>query len=476
VDVDVPSTPTSPNSYSAKTSFFDELVDFPTQQPIRNQLVVSPSELSSPEFSIETRNEEREVVEIADEFDISRMMLESIGDGIINKIPSDQNQQESVKSSIQSAPSPRRDKLQLRPLVYSPMQSAERQYPEYVFTPNPAQAFLRKTEVTVDRLFYGEDHDYPASITSHFPSPMKYESSLEVQPQYKSSASMYPSFLRNNMFHSAMDFGETIYNVFDATKDEGTDEPSPLLVRAVPAKPKLKRHHTFHVRRDHLQLQLQDEVPLFRDHLIHRAAQAIKQRHSVGVMPDGAAIKLRSSSSNNISQATHGSEIGTDLDALKQLKIRNVLSSYSSERSLPTTQVKPGHHFRVDSDSVVDMRDYPNYRDLRISRMISDSVLVQPATRRGIRNESETTASVRSEEETSCSSEGSNDQEVLYTFQSNLRPVTVLVQRSSVNHDASPPLVGVSQTKNSPPLTTTPTDHEDPSKPVRITKKWLSEV
>ncbi len=493
VDIDVPSTPTSPNSYNAKSSFFDGPLPPSTELHMDPFLLsISPSEFSADEMfftakqntltlnsssvggpvtnnSLEWENSNtHNNVKGPSAIDVSRLMQQSVSEGmlgVMHKVVLEGKQRtNSPKSNSQGKD------LIMRPLICSPMESAKKMFPEFIFTPKPTNKLVRDDNSRSKLSFEEADgaiekQSYaPLYKTTHTLSNVRFASTCVVYPRYHCSASLYPSFSRNTLYNTAMDMTDTLYDILENQLRPKSEKKvfqlsSPPRSRKTSEEQrtsnlKLKRHHTFHVTRDHLQLHMQDGdkmIPTFRDHLVQRAAQAIRQRHSTSTLrlsggdslPKLTRIGSTSTTLSHGSTISIGSEIATDLDALRDLRSRN--GSYSSNNSLSV----PPHviHSRTDSDGLFEVRPHGRHRGSSIgsiqatsfdsthlrsySRKASDSSLAS-ASKSDINATAyhvTDSADIIDIEEAHLS-----EDEVLYTFQSNYRPVTVLVQSKSAGN------------------------------------------
>ena len=486
VDVDVPSVPVSPNSYSTKTSFFSgpmatrsEPLPYP---PHESLLPVSPSELSSDEVSVVSK--QRSQVSGDDSaqspaVDVGRLMQESVSKGmlgIMTRVVTEGEQREDSPSSnrqrrttVGDVISPRRQHMALRQLVCSPVDSNQKGFPEFIFTPKITAKPSDTEGPEVTKLNFDETDTpekppaTPLYRTTHTLSSVKFAVEDVFYPRYGCSASLYPSFSRSTLFSTAMDLTDAMYDMLESQlrppSEENIFQISPPLSNKDTSEHRglrLKRHHTFHVRRDHLQLHLQEDserLPSFRDHLVERAAQAIRHRHSLSGSRLSGGDSLpwlhRVDSGTTVSRGSTvsiSSEVETDLDALRDLRV----GSYSSEHSLSALPLQVLHS-RTDSDSVMDTRVHSIYRGSSsgsiqatgldsthfrpFSRKISDSHISRhtecmPTAR--LVADSRMYKSVEAIGTTVDSESHSSDEdEVLYTFQNNLRPVTVLVRSKS---------------------------------------------
>ena len=630
IDVDVPNTPTSPNSLATKFSFFDgptsslgwhsSGVDFHS-----SMLPISPSETSDTMETSTVGLEARDSTQLPHsekdflitEFssssdkpsDLNKLMQQSISEGmlgIMTKVVEESKQKltSPAKSKsrlrqrratialtaneiIPSSSSPARlarkggEDVLLMPLVYSPMESAEKKYPELIVTPTETakptstgqleegscdskvvknlHLSLEDVDVLPDSEIYPKDKkkksdQLPGSSlplvnhykTSHFIPVVKFKTTFIAHPKYHCSASIFPSFSRNMRYRTEMDMCNTLTNIldkrftphsrshvsndtssnwiqnpnykeigrsgeghFESQMNHGDAKSSSTQNLNHPfqkvTNSKLKRPHTFHVRREHLQFySLQqdserEEQHQVKDHHVVRAALAIQQRRQSLRLSENEGlpghIRLGSNSmSRKGSTSSISSEVESDIDALLDLQPRRLSScSGSSEQSLTATQLHR-MHVRTDSDGVVlqtnSKRD-PNFRRessndsigssqgtrLQIPhltfRRLSAPSQCEPYTSPSLSYSSNThlhltpqaailelNANIfRTQEKevnntsnethlrmhksveainTTASSEKASEQsdadpenEVLYTFQNNCRPITVLVRCKS---------------------------------------------
>ncbi len=507
VDIDVPSTPTSPNTYNSKSSFFDG--PLPPSTDLRMDpflLSISPSELSADEMFFTAKqntrilnssdvegpvtnkslklenNNNHNNVEGPSTVDVSRLMQQSVSQGMLGVMHKVVLEGEQRTNSPKSNNKRLRGKdLVMRPLICSPMESAKKRFPEFIFTPKPTNKLVIDDNSRPKLSFEEADGAYaapnmkqlsaPLYKTTHTLSNVRFASTCVVYPRYHCSASLYPSFSRNTLYNTAMDMTDTLNDILE-NQLRPQSEKKVFQLSSPPQrkktseeqrtpKLKLKRHHTFHVRRDHLQLHMQEGgemIPSFRDHLVQRAAQAIRQRHSTSnlrlsggdSLPKLTRIGSNSTTLSHGSTHSIGSEIATDLDALRDRRSRQ--SSYSSDHSLSV----PLHviHSRTDSDGVFEVRPQGRHRGSSIGSIQAtglDSTYLRSYSRKTSNSslasvsKSDMNATVNRMTELSdhvtnsaeiidIEEAHSSDDEVLYTFQSNYRPVTVLVESKSAGN------------------------------------------
>ncbi len=503
VDIDVPTTPTSPHSYNAQSSFFDGPFPLPGSRIDPFLLSVSPSELSADEIfltakqntlsgndndlSSRVRHNTESVLSGNSNnhnnmggqstVDVSMLMQRSINNGmlgIMNKIVTEEKQRTKANATPRTqttSESPRRlagEEVILRPLVCSPMESAEKRFPEFIFTPKPQRieddnsTFNKVSPLALDfeeadatsRQSKIPQPATPFYKTTHTLSTVKFASTCVVYPRYHCSASLFPSFCRNTLYTTAMDMTDMLYDMLDNKSSHPSEENifqhSPLprdqkssKENSIP-KLNLKRCHTFHVRRDHLQLHLQDGDNMaesFHDQKVERAAQAIRQRHSVSTlrlsggnsMPKLVRTESNSTTLSRGSTVSIGNEIATDLDELRVLKAtRSRQNSHGSERSLFTPPIVL--HNRTDSDGIFEVKAHGRHRVSSFGSIQTTSFDSNHFQKQYKKTSAANLTSKLSSERTDADEAHSSDDEVLYTFQNNYRPVTVLVQSKSASN------------------------------------------
>ncbi len=498
VDIDVPTTPTSPNSYNAQTSFFDGPF-LPRESRLDSFLLsVSPSELSADEIfqTVKQKTFTRSSNGLSSEaskydtagitagtnsnnhnnmspqsaVDVSTLMQQSVDKGmleIMKKIVTEEKQKPTVSTTISE--SPRRlagEEVILRPLICSPMTSVEKKFPEFIFTPKPTN---KRTEddnnstLKVSTLNFEEEPNVTNTQlaisqsfcrTTHTLSTVKFASTCVVYPRFHCSASLFPSSSRNTQYTTAMNMTDMLYDMLDNHSSHPSEEnvfqlsTPPLKKHSFDmhnnSKLTLKRCQTFHVRRDHLQLHLQDgdnKTESFHDQKIERAALALRQRHFSSTLRlsggDSMPILVRTeSNSTNLSRGSTisiGTEITTDLDEMQVLKAtRSRQNSQGSERSFITSPTNIFHD-RTDSDGIFEVKARGRHRFPSFGSTQSNS-FDSLHFRSQFRKTSASNLTSKFSAVENTDEVHSSDDEVLYTFQNNYRPVTVLVQSKSASN------------------------------------------
>lgn len=509
IDVDVPNTPTSPNSLATKFSFLEgpSSMGMPSSSGHFHSSIMplSPSETSdtmeTSTVGLVTRDSSQLTHSEKDSFktrvevgssndkkftmkhspsDVNKLMQQSISEGMLGIMT------KVVEESKQRIISPSKGKSRLRqrratvaltaneilpsssparfarkggkdvllmPLVCSPMESAQKKFPELIVTPKESASTQQLEEGSCDsiknlhlsledvkvhsdseidptgsmneKLKNKKPDQLPRSSlpliinhykTSHFIPVVKFKTTFTVHPRYHCSASIFPSFSRNTRYRTEMDMSKTLTSIldtrfkphsgrhvhvsndatsscwiqnpnykeisrsgeghFESRMNQGDTKSSSSqnLVQEADqwklinhpfqkiTRSKLKRPHTFHVRREHLQFHsLNQDSEKEGDHFVARAALAIQQRNyqrqslrlseSEGI---SRHVRLGSNSlSRKGSTSSISSEVESDLDALLDLQSRKLSScSGSSEQSLTAIQ-QQRMHVRTDSDGVI---------------------------------------------------------------------------------------------------------------------------
>lgn len=305
--------------------------------------------------------------------------------------------------------------------------------------------------------------------------PVTGETTLTIPFKYHSRASLYPSFLRSAYYSTEMDIMESLHTLLDMkfkqqhpniqeaqcsaqgirgnhpmpTTESLMDEARKshlIFSKETPKKANmsLKRPHSFHYRRTRSENSAESsnlESPVKREFLMRKAADAMKKRKKVSISekesdldalfeqlksrPGRMRVTAKASTIEQSSNQVQGSSSNyaksmenltmtntTTLPELSPCSQKLLSSSSYSLHALPTRHVS----FRESSSS---------------SRTSFSQRSALPKRSRSFHESSKSSQSLETLHMKSGPLREEGDEELLYTFERNKRPVTVLVRSNS---------------------------------------------